>query len=304
MNGLECRLVYETHQQFFKFANKIFSDLVKEDKVLIYMDDILIATKDSKSHVEILTEVFKRLVDNKLELRLDKCEFLQKEIKYLGYIISGEGIKPDSKGMQAVKDFPVPTKTHEVQSFLGLCSYFRRFVKDFSTKAKPLYDLVRKDRKFEFGAKELECFEILKVNLLEAPILALYNPKDPTELHCDASALGFGSILMQKKKDSKFHPVFYFSKRTTDVEAKYHSFELETLAVVYSLQRFRIYLQGIQFKIVTDCSALTLALNKKELCPRTTRWALFLQDYDYTLEHRAGKRMSSRERWVLGQLAY
>jgi len=210
---------------FQRFVNKIFADLVKEDKVLIYMDDILIATKDSKSHMEILTEVFKRLVDNKLELRLDKCEFLQREIKYLGYIISGEGIKPDSKGMQAVKDFPVPTKAHEVQSFLGLCSYFRRFVKDFSTKAKPLYDLVRKDRKFEFGAKELECFEILKVNLLEAPILALYNPKDPTELHCDASALGFGSILMQKKKDSKFHPVFYFSKRTTDVEAKYHSFE-------------------------------------------------------------------------------
>jgi len=236
----------------------------------------IIATKDSKSHMEILTEVFKRLVDNKLEFRLDKCEFLQREIEYLGYIISREGIKPDSKGMQAVKDFPEPTKTHEVQSFLGLCSYFRRFVRDFSTKAKPLYDIVRKDSKFEFDANELECLEILKVNLLEAPILALYNPKDPTELHCDASALGFGSILMQKKKDSKFHPVFYFSKRTTDVKAKYHSFKLETLAVVYSLERFRIDLQGIQFKLVTDCSALTLALNKKELCPRMARWALFL----------------------------
>jgi len=100
--------------------------------------------------------------------RSNILQFLQREIKYLGYIISGEGIKPDSIGMQAVKDFPVPTKTHEVQSFLGLCSYFRRFVKDFLTKAKPLYDLVRKDRKFEFGAKELKCFEILKVNLLEA----------------------------------------------------------------------------------------------------------------------------------------
>jgi len=126
------------------------------------MDDILIATKDSKSHMEILTEVFRRLVDNKLELRLDKCEFLQREIKYLGYISSGEGIKPDSKGMQAVKDFPVPTKTHDVQSFLRLCSYFRRFVKDFSTKAKPLYDLVRKDRKFEFGAKEFTRYNALE----------------------------------------------------------------------------------------------------------------------------------------------
>lgn len=230
----------------------------KEDKVLVYMDDLMIATKDSESHIELLEEVFRRLVANKLELRLNKCEFMQSEIKYLGYLISGNGIKPDDKGLQAVKEFPIPKKTHEVQSFLGLCLYFRQFVKDFSVKAKPLYDLIRKDKKFMFGAVELECFEALKTNLLEAPILALYNPFDPTEIHCDASALGFGSILMQKKTDGKLHPVFCFSKGTTDTEAKYHSFELETLAIIYALQRFRIYLQGIHVKIVTDCSALTM----------------------------------------------
>lgn len=276
---------------FQRFIYRILNDLIRESKVLVYMDDILIATKDSESHFEILKEVLNRLVANKLELRLDKCEFFYTEVKYLGYLVSGKGIKPDTKGLQAVKNFPTPQKAHDVQSFIGLCSYFRRFIKDFSTKAKPLYDLIRKDKKFEFGEKELECFELLKNNLLEAPILALYNPNDPTELHCDASALGFGAILMQRKSDDKLHPVFYFSKRTTDVETRYHSFELETLAIIYSLQRFRIYLQGIQFKIVTDCSALTMALSKRDLSPRIARWALELQNYDYTLEHRSGKRM-------------
>lgn len=132
--------------------------------------------------------------------------------------------------------------THDVQSFIGLCSYFRPFIKDFSTKAKPLYDLIRKEKKFE--------------------------------LH--VSALGFGAILMQRKSDDKLHPVFYFSKRTTDVETRYHSFELETLAIIYSLQRFRIYLQGIQFKMVRDGSTLTMALSKRDLSPRIARWALEL----------------------------
>lgn len=106
----------------------------------------------------ILQEVFNRLVENKLELRLDRCEFFQTNVTYLGYKINGQGITADDKGVQATKDFPLPTNVHSVQSFLGLCSYVRRFVKDFSILAKPLYDLIKKDRKFEFGEKELKTF--------------------------------------------------------------------------------------------------------------------------------------------------
>lgn len=119
--------------------------------------------------------------------------------------------------------------------------------------AKPLYDLTRKNAEFYFGQTERQTFETLKSRLMDAPILSLYSPRDETELHCDASAAGFGAILMQRKSDRKFHPVLYFSKRTTDREAKYHSFELETLAIIYALRRFRTYLLGIKFKIVTDC---------------------------------------------------
>lgn len=109
----------------------------------------------------------------------------------------------------------------------------------------------------------MKSFELLKDKLIESPVLVLYDPRDETELHCDASSIGFGAILLQRKQDGKFHPVFYFSKRTTDTESKYHSFELETLAIVYALKRFRIHLQRRKFKIVIDCNSLTMTLSKK-----------------------------------------
>ena len=143
---------------FQRFVNKVFSDMVRDGRLIVYMDDIMVATRDVEEHFRILKEVFKRLVDNKLELRLDKCGFLRTNVKYLGYEIDGSGIKADDTGPRAVRDFPVPTNVHSVRSLLGLASYF---VKNFSTIAKPLTDLTRKDKVFEFGSDELRAFEAL-----------------------------------------------------------------------------------------------------------------------------------------------
>lgn len=184
--------------------------MIVDDKVIIYLDDIIIATSTIDEHFAILKEVFERLVENKLE---DKCEFLQTSVKYLGYIIDGNGIKADDSGLAAVRDFPIPESSHAVQIFLGLCSYFRRFVKDFSVIARHFYDLIKKHKKFVFGEIELKTFEELKRKLIELPLLAIYDPRDETELHCDASAIGFGAVLLQRKRDGKFHPVFYYSKK-------------------------------------------------------------------------------------------
>lgn len=216
---------------------------------------------------------------------------MQEEITFLGYVINEKGITPNPENIKAVTDFPVPRNFKEIHSFLGLTSYFRRFIQNFAFIAKPLYSLLRKNSIFQFGDEQINSFECLKNLLVQKPILCIYNPLAETELHCDASSHGFGSILVQRQQDDKFHPIFYFSKRTTPVESKYHSYELEMLAIVYSLKRFRIYLQGIEFKIVTDCNSIKLALQKKEINPRILRWALELQNYNYLIEQRSGKQM-------------
>lgn len=277
--------------RFQRFICEAFSKLIESGDVSIYLDDVLVITETIERQFNILSKVFRLLVRNKMELRLDKCEFLATKIEYLGYLITEHGIQPTKDSIAAIEDFPIPRNTREVQSFLGLSSYFRKFIEKFAQIAKPLYDLIKSNTTFRFDSKELESFEAIKCKLTSVPLLAIYSPKDPTELHCDASSLGYGAILMQRKIDLQFHPIFYFSKRTSDRECRYHSFELETLAIIYALRRFRIYLHGINFKIITDCESLRLTLNKRDVNPRISRWALELQDYDYSIEHRPGNRM-------------
>lgn len=254
------------------------------------MDDILVATDMIEKHFEVLDEVFRLLTQNLLELCLDKCRFLYKEIQFLGYVVSEKGVRPSDDRIEAVKEFPTPKNIHELRSFLGLSSYFRKFIENFASIASPLYAITKKGATFTFGQEQMDAFEFLKRKLIEVPTLSVYNPDDPTELHCDASSQGFGAVLLQRKADNHFHSIFYFSKRTTEVEARYHSYELETLAIIYALKRFRIYLQGIAFKIVTDCNALVMTLNKRNINPRIARWALELQNFDYNTEHRPGKK--------------
>lgn len=141
---------------------------------------------------------------------------------------------------------------------------------------KPLFHQIRKTTKFNFG-KELNSFELLNKKLSKAPVLVIYSSTAYTELHTYASASGYGAILFQRQNDCTLHPTFYYSKRPTDAESKYHSFELEALAIVYALERFRIYLQGIPLVIISDSKSFKQTIAKKDLNPRIARWALILQ---------------------------
>lgn len=199
---------------FQRYIN-IFRDLIRENKILVYLDDILIATENVGEHLEILCEVFDLARQHGLQFRLDKCSFLYREITYLGYSIDESGIRPSATNVESVVDFPVPRNAKEVHRFVGLASYFRRFVKNFSIIAKPLYDLIKKNVAFKFGPEENRVFELLKSLLSSQPILAVYSPKLLTELHCDASASGFGAILLQRQNDGIMRSVSYFSRRTT-----------------------------------------------------------------------------------------
>lgn len=276
---------------FQRFITSIFRDMIDAKELIIYIDDILIATKTVDENLRILKKVFDRLIQYGLQIKLKKCHLIQSQIDYLGYVADARGIRPNDSHIVAIKNFPKPTNLKKLQACLGTFSYFRRFVAGFSRIAHPLTELLKKDAKFVFSPECEIAFEKLKSELMKAPILAIYQPDRETELHTDASSHGFAGVLMQKQKDNKFHPVGYYSRKTSDAERKYHSFELETLAIMYALERFQTELKGIPFRIVTDCSALQMTLSKKNINDRIARWALELENYDYTVVHRKGVNM-------------
>lgn len=158
-----------------------------------------------------------------VRFRSDKCSFLYNEITYLGYLIDENGVQPSTANIENVINYSVPRNVKEVQRFIGLASYFRRFIPGFSIIAKPLYDLQKKNVRFRFGEEENKAFEKLKICLANKPIIAIYCLTAVTELHCDASMNGFGAILLQKQSDGQLKPISYFSHRTTIAESKYHT---------------------------------------------------------------------------------
>lgn len=153
-------------------------------------------------------------------------------------------------------------------------------------------DLLKTNSRWEWSGEQAEAFRILKEKLVERPVMALYDARLDTELHTDASKLGVVGILMQRDTEGTIRPVAYYSRKTTDDEQKLHSFDLGTLAVIASLQRFRVYLLGVKFKIITDCNALRTTLTKRDLIPRVARWWIQLQEFDCEIEYRPGSRMT------------
>jgi hypothetical protein len=227
-----------------------------------------------------------------MTFRLSKCQFFHNQLEYLGHELNLEAIQPGRAKTKAVSEYPRPTNVHEIRQFIGLTSYFRRFIKNFATKAKPLTKLTKANMPFIWGKEQEEAFRFLKQRLVERPVLALYSRDAHTELHTDASKHGIGGSLLQRQQDQTLRPICYFSRQTSKMEEKYHSYESETLAVVDSMRRFRIYLLGIHFTVVTDCNAIRTTMTKRDLIPRVGRWWLLTQEYDFSVEYRAGQKMA------------
>jgi len=262
-----------------------------QDVAAIYLDDILVHAKTIQELLEALERVLKLLREEGLTLNIEKCHFLTTTVSYLGFEIDNGTIKPGKEKVKAIEEFPVPKTPPNIRQFIGLTGYFRNFIKNYATIAKPLTNLTRQSVPWSWGQKEEDAFRNLQRALSERPVLAIYDPKAETEVHTDASALGLGGILLQKTGEGRFHPVTYYSRQTSDTETKYHSYELETLAVVESLKKFRCYLLGITFTVVTDCNALRATSEKKDLLPRIARWWLQLQEYTFTVRYHPGDRL-------------
>lgn len=257
-----------------------------------YLDDLLSSGSTFEEAFAKVEEILSLLRQAKLTLNLEKCFFFQTEINYLGYEISERGLRPGNTKVQAVSEFPEPSNVHQIRQFVGLASFFRRFVFNFATIVSPLTRLTKSDVPWTWGDVEKSAFQDIKSKLITRPILALYNPKYYTEVHCDASKVGVGGILLQRPDSSSpLRPVAYYSRQTTREEEFWHAYELETMAVVLSLKKFRVYVIGLEFTVVTDCNALRSTLTKRDLVPKIARWWLMLQEYNFSIEYRPGRNM-------------
>ena len=277
---------------FMRFMMKVREQLKSPENVIYYMDDILVATETIDQHFSVLDDLFCVMSDANITLNLSKCTFLQIKIKFLGHEISSHGIKPGSDKIIAVDNFKVPESIKEVRQFLGLAGYFRRFVEGFSNIARPISNLLKKNVEFKWDEECQKAFNKLKNILVTRPLLALYDVQAKHEVHTDASSHGLAGILMQTDQQGVSRPVSYFSRATTECEAKYHSYELEALAVVTSLDRFRHYLLNKHFLILTDCDSLRLTQEKRNIIPRIARWWLRLSEFNFDIEYRKGKQMA------------
>ncbi|KAL0881567.1 hypothetical protein ABMA27_001398 [Loxostege sticticalis] len=276
---------------FTRFINMIFSDLIKRGILLIFIDDLIILSKDKSEGISRLQEVLKVASEYGLEINWKKCQILQTSVEYLGHIISKGTVKPSTEKIKAVKTYPVPRSLKEVHSFIGLTSYFRKFIQNYALIARPLSDMLKKGA-FCFEDEQKQAFEELKTRLCSEPVLKIFDIQLDTELHTDASKYGYAAILMQRDStDGCLHPVHFMSRKTTEAQQKCSSYELEALAVIEGVKKFRRYLIGIHFKIITDCEAFQKTLYKKDVPAKVARWILYLQDFNYTIEHRTGDKM-------------
>lgn len=261
---------------------------IQNERCLVYMDDIIVYSPTIHEHISRLTEVFKRLRKANLKIQPDKCEFLRKEVAYLGHLITQEGVKPNPAKIECIHNFPVPTTPKEIKSFLGLAGYYRRFIPNFAKISKPLTRLLQKDVLFNFDSECLSSFNDLRKALISDPILIYPNFEEIFVLTTDASAFAIGAVLSQGPVGRDL-PIAYASRTLCSAETKYSTIERELLAIVWSVKHFRPYLYGRKFILVTDHRPLTWLFSIKDPGSRLARWRLKLEEYDYKIEYKPGK---------------
>ena len=264
----------------------IFSDLV-EHIMEVYMDDITIYGGSFEECLVNLEIVLHRCIEKNLVLNWEKCHFMVNQGIVLGHIISNKGIKVDKEKIELISKLPSPTNVKTVRQFLGHAGFYRRFIKDFSKIAKPLYKLLEKDAKFVWDEDCQKSFEELKAYLTTTPIVRAPNWKLPFEVMCDASDLAIGAFLGQRK-EGKPYVVYYASKTLNEAQRNYTTTEKELLAVVYALDKFRAYLVGSDIVIFTDYSSLKYLLTKKNSKARLFRWVLLLQEFNLQIKDKKG----------------
>jgi hypothetical protein len=271
--------------EFQRVMNRLFSSL---EFVKCYIDDIIIFSTSAQKHRTHLADVFTRLRLHGLKLYLDKCKLYCDRVEYLGHMIYPGGLGVVASKVEVVMSIPKPRDVSRLWAFLGLCNYYRKFVKTFSAIAKPLTMLMRLDQPRIWGDEQEAAFGQLKDRLALAPILRRSIAGRTYELYTDWSTLGIGAVLTQMDDNGKEFVIAYLSWSNNNAEAQYSSYEGECLAAIWAIAHFRCYLYDNEFLLVIDHQPLKWLMESDKLTGKLARWALMLKEYDFKVVHRAG----------------
>ncbi|QRW20573.1 Retrotransposable element Tf2 protein [Rhizoctonia solani] len=276
---------------FQHFMNDLFRDLINVT-VVIYLDDILIFSKKPEDHPSHVREVLSRLMKNQLFCKLSKCHFHVTTVDYLGIVISPAGFSMDQKKIEAITSWPTPKTVKQVQAFLGFVNYLRRFIPNFSSVARPLHNLTKKDSPWSWDVLEEQAFQELKALVTKAPVLIHSNPNLPYYLETDASGIAMGAILSQRGEDNRLHPVAYMSKSFSGAEANYDTHDKELLAIIKALEEWRIFLEATDrpIQVFTDHRNLEYWMQARTFNRRHARWRIFLSNFNFEIHYCPGKQ--------------
>ena len=278
---------------FQAMMDNIFMAEIDGHLVIVYMDDILIFA-DTKEELERITRiVLEKLRKYDLFLKAKKCEFCKTKIEYLGMIIEEGRISMDPIKLGGIKNWPIPTTVKQVRSFLGFGNFYRKFISHYSDLARPLNDLTKKDKKFEWTTECQNSFDTLKKRFTEEPVLMMPDQSRPFQIEADASKVATGAVLTQLDSNGDRHPIAFLSQTLSDTERRYEIYDRELLGIIQALKEWRHHIQGSGHTttVYSDHKNLTYFRTTQKLNSRQARWSLYLSEFDIKLVHLPGMKM-------------
>lgn len=263
--------------------------------VICLIDDILIYGNTQEEHDERLLAVLTRLEEAGLTLNREKCEFSRREVKFLGHILSQDGVRSDPDKVAAIVNMEEPVTVKELRRFLGMVNQLSKFMPHLAEMTKPLRDLLSKKNQWTWGHAQKLAFSSIKDALTKSPALALYNPNLETTISADTSSYGLGAVLLQTQANGERRPVAYVSRSMTPTESRHAQIEKEALALTWACERYSDYLVGLQFKIETDHKPLVPLFSSKlldELPIRVQRFRMRMMRFNFSISHVPGKNLT------------
>src|SRR6266540_5213191 len=276
---------------FQRLMNKVLRQYIGKF-VQVYLNDVIIYSNNLTEHKKHIKAVLEKIKEANLKFKLSKYQWFQTELKFVGHLVGRNGIRPDSRNVEKIKNAKVPKNTIELRRFLGMAQYYRQYINGYADLAGLLYDMLKENGSAVWGQAQQEAFDIIKDKLATEPIRAHPDFNNPFKLYTDASDTGLGVVLVQDDEEGKERVIAYEARRLSVPEQNYPTTEKEYLAVVWVIQRFKQYLGGwIPFMVYTDHAALKTLIKHDHPSQRRARWMEVLFSYHFDIQHKSGKKM-------------